>query len=64
MTTHHSKHDSGELVAIGQGIYFSKPIKKTGLDAKKKDSSWTSSVPAPTLTLIFTWMGAELPHML
>ncbi|KAF8954310.1 hypothetical protein BDZ97DRAFT_1766358 [Flammula alnicola] len=44
MTAHHSKHDSGGLVAIGQGVYFSKPIKKTGLDAEKKDSSSISSV--------------------
>ncbi|KAF8960069.1 hypothetical protein BDZ97DRAFT_1358289 [Flammula alnicola] len=64
MTAHLSKHDSGELVAIGQGIYFSKPIKKTWLDAEKKDSSSMSSVPAPTPILIFTWMGAKLPHVL
>ncbi|KAF8960066.1 hypothetical protein BDZ97DRAFT_1761030 [Flammula alnicola] len=64
MTAHTSKHDSGGLVAIGRGIYFSKPIKKTGLDAERKDSSSTSSVSAPTLILIFTWMGAKLPHVL
>ncbi|CAA7267477.1 unnamed protein product [Cyclocybe aegerita] len=43
------------IIPIGKGIYLSKP---------KSDVDVESKVAAPTVILLFGWMGARLPHLL
>ncbi|KAF8151001.1 hypothetical protein B0H34DRAFT_801896 [Crassisporium funariophilum] len=50
-----------KLVSIGKGIYFSRPSKKVEISISGNLDSDT--VSAPTIILIFGWMGAQLPHL-
>ncbi|KDR78703.1 hypothetical protein GALMADRAFT_244205 [Galerina marginata CBS 339.88] len=58
--------DTG-LISIGKGIYLHKPLHNANhlenLNSKGR-SQLAESLQPPTFILIFTWMGAKVPHLL